>query len=280
MKIGRKIGEGSNSEIFEYENDNKIIKLAKPNTHKETIQREFNNSLIVSKVGLPVPKPYQVVEINERPGIVFERIYGVPIKQHLFENLFNLLNGNEQQDSWDVITSIARILSEVHQISNDELPSQRDSIKYQILRVDYLSNSEKNAVIGMLERLPIDNKICHGDPNPDNILVSNEKIVLIDWNDTTKGNPEADIAEFVIMIKFAILPLDIPQEIVRIFDSLRESIIKVFMDEYTRLTGITYDDIDPWIAPIAARKLSADAISEEEKQLLTNEIRLRLGSKQ
>lgn len=280
MKIGRKIGEGSNSEIFEYENDNKIIKLAKPNTNKVTIQREFNNSLIVSKVGLPVPKPYQVVEINERPGIVFERIYGVPIKQLLFENLFNLLNGNEQQDSWDVITSIARILSEVHQISNDELPSQRDSIKYQILRVDYLSNSEKNAVIGMLERLPIDNKICHGDPNPDNILVSNEKIVLIDWNDTTKGNPEADIAEFVIMIKFAILPADIPQEIVRIFDSLRESIIKVFMDEYTRLTGITYDDIDPWIAPIAARKLSADAISEEEKQLLTNEIRLRLGSKQ
>ncbi len=280
MKIGRKIGEGSNSEIFEYENDNKIIKLAKPNTNKVTIQREFNNSLIVSKVGLPVPKPYQVVEINERPGIVFERIYGVPIKQLLFENLFNLLNGNEQQDSWDVITSIARILSEVHQISNDELPSQRDSIKYQILRVDYLSNSEKNAVIGMLERLPIDNKICHGDPNPDNILVSNEKIVLIDWNDTTKGNPEADIAEFVIMIKFAILPADIPQEIVRIFDSLRESIIEVFMDEYTRLTGITYDDIDPWIAPIAARKLSADAISEEEKQLLTNEIRLRLGSKQ
>lgn len=280
MKIGRKIGEGSNSEIFEYEDDNKIIKLAKPNTNKVTIQREFNNSLIVSKVGLPVPKPYQVVEINERPGIVFERIYGVPIKQHLFENLFNLLNGNEQQDSWDVITSIARILSEVHQISNDELPSQRDSIKYQILRVDYLSNSEKNAVIGMLERLPIDNKICHGDPNPDNILVSNEKIVLIDWNDTTKGNPEADIAEFVIMIKFAILPADIPQEIVRIFDSLRESIIEVFMDEYTRLTGITYDDIDPWIAPIAARKLSADAISEEEKQLLTNEIRLRLGSKQ
>src|SRR5690625_3371747 len=280
MKIGRKIGESSNSEIFEYENDNKIIKLAKPNTNKVTIQREFNNSLIVSKVGLPVPKPYQVVEINERPGIVFERIYGVPIKQLLFENLFNLLNGNEQQDSWDVITSIARILSEVHQISNDELPSQRDSIKYQILRVDYLSNSEKNAVIGMLERLPIDNKICHGDPNPDNILVSNEKIVLIDWNDTTKGNPEADIAEFVIMIKFAILPADIPQEIVRIFDSLRESIIEVFMDEYTRLTGITYDDIDPWIAPIAARKLSADAISEEEKQLLTNEIRLRLGSKQ
>jgi len=280
MKIGRKIGEGSNSEIFEYENDNKIIKLAKPNTNKVTIQREFNNSLIVSKVGLPVPKPYQVVEINERPGIVFERIYGVPIKQLLFENLFNLLNGNEQQDSWDVITSIARILSEVHQISNDELPSQRDSIKYQILRVDYLSNSEKNAVIGMLERLPIDNKICHGDPNPDNILVSNEKIVLIDWNDTTKGNPEADIAEFVIMIKFAILPADIPQEIVRIFDSLRESIIEVFMDEYTRLTGITYDDIDPWIATIAARKLSADAISEEEKQLLTNEIRLRLGSKQ
>ena len=33
---------------------------------------------------------------------------------------------------------------------------------------------------------------------------------------------------------------------------------------------------DPWIVPIAARKLSADAISEGEKQLLLNEIRLGL----
>lgn len=49
------------------------------------------------------------------------------------------------------------------------------------------------------------------------------------------------------------------------------------MDEYTLLTGITYDDVDPWIVPTAARKLSSNGIFESEKQLLINEIKLRLG---
>ncbi|QYR19260.1 hypothetical protein KZ483_15040 [Paenibacillus sp. sptzw28] len=48
------------------------------------------------------------------------------------------------------------------------------------------------------------------------------------------------------------------------------------MEEYERLSGIGYKDIEPWIAPVAARKLAADAISVEEKNLLVNEIRRRL----
>jgi hypothetical protein len=39
---------------------------------------------------------------------------------------------------------------------------------------------------------------------------------------------------------------------------------------------LSYEEIDPWITPIAARKLIADAISEEEKMLLVKEIRSRL----
>jgi hypothetical protein len=50
MKIGQKIGEGSCSEVFEWENDNKIIKLAKSNTNKIAIQREFENNLAVWKM--------------------------------------------------------------------------------------------------------------------------------------------------------------------------------------------------------------------------------------
>lgn len=79
------------------------------------------------------------------------------------------------------------------------------------------------------------------------------------------------------MIKFAVLPPNTPHNVVSIFDSIRENIIKSFMDEYTLLTGITYDEVDPWITPIAARKLASDGISQEEKQLLLQEIRLRLS---
>ncbi|MNZ88543.1 hypothetical protein D3C78_1074380 [compost metagenome] len=78
------------------------------------------------------------------------------------------------------------------------------------------------------------------------------------------------------MIKFAILPSEVPKEAVHFFDSVRETLIKVFCDEYHRLSGIAYKDIEGWLVPVAARKLCADGISEEEKDLLIQFIRARL----
>ncbi|MBB3155086.1 hypothetical protein FHS16_005193 [Paenibacillus endophyticus] len=54
--------------------------------------------------------------------------------------------------------------------------------------------------------------------------------------------------------------------------------IRLFMEEYEKLSGIGYAHIEPWIALIAARKLSADGISESEKKLLVNEIKRSLLS--
>lgn len=95
------------------------------------------------------------------------------------------------------------------------------------------------------------------------------------------GNPEADLAEYMIRIRHGVLPSELPSTVLEFFEPLRESIIHVFMEEYTKLSGITYEDVYPWLVPVAARKLAADAISEEEKSLLVQEeIRRSLKEKQ
>ena len=78
-------------------------------------------------------------------------------------------------------------------------------------------------------------------------------------------------------MRYAVLPSQYPQVIVQLFDSIRETIINIFMDEYNKLSGITYDEVAPWIIPVAARKLSVDGIGEEEKILLVQEIRRNLN---
>lgn len=275
--LGRKVGEGGNSEVFEW-GDHKVIKLAKPNTKLETLQREYSNTLALWKLGLSVPKVYEIIEVNQRPGIVFEQIHGETQKDRLFKSILEETI-EEQPKVWNDIRSTARLLSEIHRLSLDDLPEQRGSLKYQIGSVDYLSEEEKETVIHILDSLPLKNNICHGDPNPNNVLVENETSIMIDWNDTTSGNPEADIAEYLLMIRFAVLPPDTPQPIISYFDNIREEIMHVFMVEYTKHTGTTLKDIEPWIIPIAARKLSASAISEEEKKILVNEIRSRLKNR-
>jgi thiamine kinase-like enzyme len=279
VKIGEKIGEGGCSEVFELDNVNKIIKLAKSNTDIEAIRREYNNSRIAWESGLSVPEAFELVDINGRPGIVFERIYGETLMERFVKHVLKRPSSEEdltELEEHNDIRITARILSEIHNKSNLNMPSQREGIKHSIRGVDYLSPTEKEAVLAILDSLLIKQQLCHGDPNPGNILIRDEKAVIIDWMNASLGNPEGDLAEYIIMIRYAILPSHLPNEVVSYFNSIRESIIKVFIDEYTRLSDITYDEIDAWITPIAARKLSDDGISEDEKILLVNEIRKRL----
>jgi thiamine kinase-like enzyme len=280
-KLGNKIAEGGCSEVYEWENGDKVVKLAKANTDIHAMRREFNCNQVAWDLGLPVARPYELIDIDGRTGIVFERIDGEPLIGRLMKQIFQniqvseILESNENEADLRIT---AQILSRIHSHSDMTMPSQRESITYSIRNVNYLTDDEKLEVIDRLEQLPLKQQLCHGDPNPGNILIRDGKPVIIDWMDASTGNPEADLAEYIVMMRFAVLPPEVPSVALEYFDSMRESIIAIFLEEYMQTSNVTLEDIDPWILPIAVTKLNADAIAEEEKQILIQEIRRRLGS--
>lgn len=274
--LGQMIGEGGCSEVFEV-GSNRVIKLAKENTSIEALKKECLNHSIAWECGLPVPQPVDLTEINGRPGFVLERITGETMMERFFDQV--VISQNKEIKQADIQLT-AQLLVNVHQApaENLELPSQKSSIKSNILSVNYLSNSEKEKVVSLLESLETKQCLCHGDPNPGNFIVKEDgKAVIIDWMNATIGNPEADLAEYIIMIRYAVLPSYFSEEVRKLFDPIREDLIQIFMNEYSKHTDISYDDVEPWITPILARKLSADAISEVEKKKLVEAIRINLG---
>lgn len=278
-KIGLKIGEGGCSEVFEWENGDKIVKMAKPNTTTAALQNELHHCRIAWECGLPVPRPYELVTIEGRSGIVFERIIGESLMDRFVHEAiqqFESLSPPEGSEDDDGVRITARLLHQVHSHSVLDMPDQRLNIKHDIQCASYLSDTDKAAAIAQLDELQVKQQLCHGDPNPGNILIRDHEPVIIDWNNASLGNPEADLAEYIIMFRFAILPADIPDAAKVMLDEVREAEIHSFMEEYERLSGIGYHDIEPWFIPIMARKLSADGISEEEKTLLVHEIKRRL----
>ena len=52
--------------------------------------------------------------------------------------------------------------------------------------------------------------------------------------------------------------------------------IQSFLKGYSRKSDITYEDVEPWLVPIAARKLSSDTKSDAEKEQLLQFIREQL----
>lgn len=277
-RLGGKIAEGGCAEVYEWGGREQIVKVAKPNTRQGAMKLEYDNTLTAWEHGLPAARALEFLELDGRPSIVFERIHGASLMEKFMHQMIQSAGKDEVGLHSELVEVTARLLSQVHSKSNIGLSSQREMMIHTIRYPDYLSPAEKEAVVQWLERLPVKNQVCHGDPNPGNIMYREGEAVFIDWMDASIGNPEADAAEYIVMIRYAVLPEALPLEAVRAFDAVREDIVQAFCQEYERLTGITYEEIQPWIVPIAARKLCADAISEEEKGLLLQEIRSRLKS--
>ncbi|MBB3108666.1 uncharacterized protein (TIGR02172 family) [Paenibacillus phyllosphaerae] len=277
-RMGSRIGEGGCSEVYAWEDDKRIIKVAKPNTSYEALRFEYTNTKAAWDHGLPAPKPYEMTTIEGRHGLVMERIDGETIMGRFTRQLIECADAGSHLEDRFALVATAPVLHNIHREASDiQLPAQRPIIRDAILRAPYLTINEKSKLMAMLDSLPAKRRICHGDPNPNNIIMADDgRVTMIDWMNATIGNPEADLAEFILMVRYAVLPKSFPRAAAAYFDHIRENLIDLFMDTYARLSGINYADVEPWLVPLAARKLIADGISEDEKKLLVREIRRNL----
>jgi aminoglycoside phosphotransferase (APT) family kinase protein len=272
VRLGAKLAEGACAEIYEWGGEGtQIVKVAKPNTNLFALERELRHCHIAHRLGLPVPRPFELVETDGRNGFVLERVPGESILQRFAARV------QTPDDDCLMAGVTARLLHRIHQQTTDEVPDQRGSLERDIRRSEHLSEGEKDAVMAWLDTLPRRRQLCHGDPNPGNFLLRGDEVVVVDWNNATVGNPEADLAEYVLMLRYASLPEGAPPEMVQLFEASRDRSIRLFIDQYERLSGIGEADIEPWIPVVAARKLAVDGVTESERGQLVDEVRRRLG---
>src|SRR5215472_4375279 len=72
LTLGRRIGEGRTAEIYAW-GETEVLKLYRPGWPTSSVEQEAHISHLVAETRLPVPA---FGGIDERPGIVFERIVG------------------------------------------------------------------------------------------------------------------------------------------------------------------------------------------------------------
>src|SRR5437016_14551537 len=69
------IGTGFTAEVFAA-GEGRVLKLFLPWVERVTAEREFVRSQAVHAAGSPSPATYELVQIGNRYGIVFERVQG------------------------------------------------------------------------------------------------------------------------------------------------------------------------------------------------------------
>jgi tRNA A-37 threonylcarbamoyl transferase component Bud32 len=144
-----------------------------------------------------------------------------------------------------------------------DVPTQRSKLEYRIQHIEVLTPSVRAALLGRLLSLPDDERICHGDFHPANVLVTPQGDAVIDWMDASRGNPLADVARTSIILLGAVESGQVSNPILK---SFVRAFHTVYLKEYFRLRPGGEEEYRRWLPIVAAARMS-EGIQELEAWL-------------
>jgi len=257
MEKGKLIGKGMTAEVYEWEKD-RVLKLFADRYNQDWVKVEAKKGSAVHNAGISSPSVFDVIDVDGRTGIILQQIYGKSMLREIQE---------EPWKSYLFAQKLARFHYKIHQYSSDELPSQRERFAFTINRSSKLDGETRNKIIDYVDSLPNGKSICHGDLHFNNVIISNKKLVAIDWSSAYQGNPLGDVARTCMMMSSPSSPIRIPDVISSFFQYAKWLIYWTYLNEYMRLSKAKFEDIDAWMLPVAAAKLK-DKVHGDEKWLM------------
>ena len=135
-------------------------------------------------------KTPHVVEVSQVEGagwaLVTEKVPGVTLEQKMEE---------DPSRFYEYLEQFVDLQISIHQLHNQLLPRQKDKYGRMIDSLDGLNATTRYNLQERLNGMRRHRRICHGDFNPSNVIVSEDGTLSVcDWAHATQGSPAADAA--------------------------------------------------------------------------------------
>ena len=188
MTLDRVIAVRNNKTI--YRDGGRCVKVFNENYSKADVLNEALNQARIEETGLNIPKILEVTMIDGKWAIVTEFISGKTLAQLMEEE-------PEKKDEY--IEMLVDLQMEVHSKNCPLLNKLKDKMDRKISAAD-LSATTRYDLHTRLEGMPKHRKVCHGDFNPSNIIISDDGTpYILDWAHATQGNASADVARTYLL---------------------------------------------------------------------------------
>ena len=252
------IGKGRTAIVYQY-GDSCALKLFNKGFEKMA-EKEFKKTLILHRTGLPCPKVFKLLEQDGKKGIVYQCVKGESLFYHLKQCPFMVKKYARE---------MAQMHNKIHCYCGSELEEICIQLANQIRNAPDLSISDKKQIIEYMDCLPDGNQVCHMDYHPDNIMFEQGEIsAVIDWSNSGRGNPLADVCRTSILLRAASSPPGTPLFWRMIIPVFGKVLNRLYLKAYCKQSGCTYYEISQWTLPIAAARLSEEI--EKEREYLLN----------
>ncbi|HEX2944870.1 MAG TPA: aminoglycoside phosphotransferase family protein [Clostridia bacterium] len=257
MEKGELLGKGMTAEVYKWGRD-KVLKLYWSNYSEEWVRYEAEIGQKIHEAGVSSPAVFEMVEIDGRKGIIFERVFGKTLTGMIFKQPWLYAS---------CVYQMARFQNTIHRHHTDAIPSQKEKFTRTISLSSGILGDKVERILDYIDRLPDRDNICHGDMYLSNIIDTGDKLVAIDWSSGYRGDPAGDVARTCLIINSpAVLP-GTPGILGAMSKFPKALTSSTYLSEYLKASKIRYEDIDAWILPVAAAKLK-DRIPGEEKWLM------------
>ena len=192
MKLDRVIAVRNNKTI--YRAGEQCIKVFNETYSKADVLNEALNQARIEETGLNIPKILEITMIEGKWAIVSEFIKGKTLAQLMEED-------PENKDEY--IELLVDLQLEVHSKKSPLLNKLKDKMNQKICMAD-IDATTRYDLHTRLEGMPKHTKVCHGDFNPSNIIITEDKkAYILDWSHATQGNASADAARTYLLFHLA-----------------------------------------------------------------------------
>lgn len=168
-----------------YRDGDTTVKVFDKDYSKADVLNEALNQARVEETGLHIPKVIEVTKTDGKWAIVSEFIKGKTLAQLMQEN----------PDRYDEYLDLfVELQMQVHSMKAPLLNKLKDKMNRKIAAAD-LDATTRYDLHTRLEGMPRHAKVCHGDFNTSNIIMTEEGTpYILDWSHATQGNASADVA--------------------------------------------------------------------------------------
>ncbi|MCH5208317.1 MAG: phosphotransferase [Oscillospiraceae bacterium] len=188
MNLDRVIAVRNNKTV--YRDGDRCIKVFQEGFSKADVLNEALNLARIEETGLPIPKVLEVTMIDGKWAIVYEYIRG--------ETLAQLMEKNPDKKD-EYLEMFVDLQLTIHSQTCPLLNKLKDKMNRKISQAD-LDATTRYDLHTRLEGMPKHNKVCHGDFNPSNVVISEDgKPYILDWSHVTQGNASADAARTYLL---------------------------------------------------------------------------------
>ena len=181
------IGRGANGTIYRIDKDNVVKVFNNPDALGD-IQHEREVARLALILGIPTAISYDVVRVGESYGSVFE---------FLNATSFSKMIANEPDKLDWCVQEYVKMLKLIHstEVPEGKLPDMKETVVgWAEFMQDYLPEEPGKKLLSLVEAVPQNNHMIHGDYHTKNLELQDDEVLLIDMDTLAVGDPVFELA--------------------------------------------------------------------------------------